>query len=182
MNEISLDTAYRLINHNPLVLVASVHRDKIGVLPVAWYMPVAKDPLEIALCISTTHFTARLILDSRELTMNIPYRDQLELVMKCGKTHGDEINKFKEFKIPIGTSKTSKAPYISSCAAYLAGKLMDSRLAMEHEIFKIKVTEAYVAEGLFSDRWLIDENPKARFLHHLGNGFFTTDGELIKTE
>ena len=182
MNEVPLEKAYRMINHNPLVLVTSVHRDKIGVLPVAWYMPLSKDPLEIALSIHTTHYTARIILKSRELSMSIPYSDQIDLVMQCGKTHGDQINKFKEFNIPIANTNTSKAPYIKSCAGYLAGKLMDSRLAMEHEIFKIKITEACVADGLFSDRWLVDTNPKARLLHHLGNGFFTSDSDLIRAE
>lgn len=182
MKEVPLENAYRLINHNPLVLVASIHRDRIGVLPVAWYMPISKYPFEIALAISTTHYTARIITDSRELTMNIPYSNQLDLVMKCGTTHGDEINKFKKFNIPIGNSKTSKAPHITSCAAYLAGKLMDGRLAMEHEIFKIKITEAYVQDDLFSDKWLIGQNPDARFLHHLGDGDFVIDGEQISAK
>jgi flavin reductase (DIM6/NTAB) family NADH-FMN oxidoreductase RutF len=145
-------------------------------------MPLSKYPLEVALAISTTHYTARIITDSRELTMNIPYSAQLDLVMQCGTTHGDDVNKFKKFNIPIGNTKTSKAPYITSCAAYLAGKLMDSRLAMEHEIFKIKITEAYVEDDLFDGRWLIDTNPRARFLHHLGDGKFAIDGEYIDTK
>jgi len=181
MKEVPLDIAYRLINHSPIVLVSSIFRGKIGVLPVAWYMPLSKFPLQIGLKIGTTHHTAKVILDSRELTINIPYANQVDLIMKCGSCHGNKVNKFKKYNIPIGSAQTTRAPYIKSCAGYMTGKLMDSTLAMEHEIFKVAISEAWADETLFSDRWLIESNPNARLLHHMGNGYFSADGDLVDT-
>ncbi len=181
MKEVPLDIAYRLINHSPIVLVSSVFRDKIGILPIAWYMPLSKFPLQIGLKINTTHHTAKLILDSQKLTINIPHAHQIDMIMKCGSSHGDKVNKFKEYDIPIGSAKTSKNLFVKSCAGYMTGKLMDTTFAMEHEIFKVSIDEAWVDKNLFSDRWLIESNPNARLLHHMGNGYFSADGDLVNT-
>ncbi len=179
MKTVSLSNAYRIINHNPLLLVTSSDGIKTSVLPVAWYMPVSKDPFEIAMCLSLSHFTTKLILEYREAVLNIAYHTQIDLIMKCGKSHGNQINKIIEFDIPVAPVDNFKSPYITSCAGYLAAKLLDPDLAQKEEIFKFKIIETKVEETIFTDRWLIGENTKAKFLHHLGGGYFVSDGNLL---
>ncbi len=181
MKEIPPDIAYRLINHSPTILVTSAFKDKIGVLPIAWYMPLSKIPLQIGLKININHHTAQLILQSKKATINIPNMNQVDLITQCGSSHGYKVNKIKEYDIPIGLSKTMKTPYIKSCAGHLSGDLTDTTFAMEHGIFKIAIHEAWADENLFTDRWMIESNPNARFLHHMGGGFFSVDGQIIDT-
>lgn len=69
--EISLDKANRLLNIGGVVLITAKFGDRDNVTPVAWNVPVSKEPALVAVAIAPERFIYELIEKSKEFAINI---------------------------------------------------------------------------------------------------------------
>jgi len=70
--EISLDKANRLLNIGGVVLITAKFGDRDNVTPVAWNVPVSKEPALVAVAIAPERFIYELIEKSKEFAINLP--------------------------------------------------------------------------------------------------------------
>ncbi len=173
--EVPLNEATRLINHGPVVLVSSKLGDRTGVTPVAWSMPVQKNPPFIMLEIGRKHFIYECIGETGDFVVNIPSVKMAETVVGCGSCSGRETDKISVFGLSIRPAEKVVSPVISDCPAFLECELVRDEYLLERGLVKGKVLYAGAEQDAFSGHWLF-ENKDYYTLHHLGNKVFCFPG------
>lgn len=178
--EVPLDKATRLINHGPVVMVSSSFGEKKDVTPVAWTMPVEKNPPVIVLEIGENHFIFDCILETKDFVVNIPGKGIAEKVVQCGSCSGRDVDKFEEYGLTAVPAKNVTSPALGESLASLECTLVeDKHLLREYNIVVGKVEYAEAEEGSFDEHWLFAKD-EYKTIHHLGNRTFCfPEGEVI---
>ncbi|HPN73131.1 MAG TPA: flavin reductase family protein [Candidatus Omnitrophota bacterium] len=172
MIEVPLNLATRLINHGPVVLVSSRSGERKGVTPVAWTMPLEKDPPLIALVISESHFIYRCITETGDFVVNIPSSGMAGAVMACGNISGHDEDKFSVAGLSERMSRKVLSPGVAGSMAFLECELVrDRHLLEEYNVVAGRVKYAEAEESAFRGHWLFEKD-ELLTLHHLGNGLF----------
>jgi len=179
--KIPLDKSNRLINHGPLIMVSSFYKSKPNVCTVAWNMPVDFNPPKVACVIGEDNYTFECIKETKEFIINIPPKSLLKKAIQCGSVSGDEVDKFKKFKLTQSPAAKVNAPLVEECIAHLECKLIREDLADEYNMFLADVVCAWVEESVFKDSLLEVEKPGAKTIHHLGARVFMFPGKVKNT-
>lgn len=170
--EISVNKANRLINNGPLVLVSTQYNGKTNIFTVAWNMPVTHTPVSVAISSGYPNYSTRIIEETGEFVINIPDKFIKDKVINCGKVHGNEIDKFKEFNLTPSQSRLIKTPGVEECIGHLECRVEQVINLSDHKLFIAKVLFASVEES----KWNFQENvwnlTEANLLHHLGGPYF----------
>jgi flavin reductase (DIM6/NTAB) family NADH-FMN oxidoreductase RutF len=175
-----VSNAYRLINHGPTVLITSKVGEKINIMTVAWQMPVSFKPMLVAIAIGHERFSHKLILESREFVINIPYIEMIKEVLCCGTKSGKDIDKFKACGLtPIKAQKVG-APLVKECIGNIECSLYYTHEAGDHTIFVGEVLAASVKKGIFDGHLRVDLE-QAKTLHHLGGKVFCFPAVMTKS-
>jgi len=177
--QIPVDSAHRLINHGPTVLVST--RDEKGnynLAPIAWNCPVGKNPSTLLIVVGKGHKTSENIEKTGEFIVCVPHRDQTELVVKTGKISGHEIDKFSEFCIDAIPAEKVDALVPVDCVGYSECRVKKVVELEKVNIFIASVEQARVKKGVFKERLLV-ENEEAKTIHHLGGHLFSVPGSEI---
>jgi flavin reductase (DIM6/NTAB) family NADH-FMN oxidoreductase RutF len=187
LNNLSLDQAYRLLNHGPTVLVSTQHSNQRNVMAAAWNMPLDFDPPKIAIVIDKNTYTRELIEASGSFVINVPCRAQAEMVVKVGSSSGRELlnkepdNKFTEFDLPTKPATNIHAPLLEGCVAWLECKVIaEPHIQNTYDLFLGEVVAAYADERVFSNgRWHFEGHDDLRTIHHVAGGGFFAIGEAF---
>jgi flavin reductase (DIM6/NTAB) family NADH-FMN oxidoreductase RutF len=177
--EVDLSLATRLINHGPVVLVSSLHGSRMDITPVAWNMPLQKNPPVIVLEIGESHFIYECIMETGDFVVNIPSSLLAEEVVKCGSVSGRDVDKFEMCSFEIDKSHAVKSPTLKMAMGVLECSLVrDEHLLQEYNMVVGEVKYAAADEGAFGEHWFFaDEGRKT--LHHLGNKTFCSPANGI---
>jgi flavin reductase (DIM6/NTAB) family NADH-FMN oxidoreductase RutF len=186
---VSLDQAYRLLNHGPTVLVSSAHGDQRNVMAAAWNMPLDFKPPKVAIVIDKNTYMRELILASGKFAINVPCAAQADLVVKLGSSSGREFlgksqdTKFAAFEVPTFPASKIPAPLIKGCVAWLECELIpEPHIQDTYDLYLAEVVAAWADERVFSEgRWHFDNHDALKTLHHVAGGFFFTPGKSIQT-
>ncbi|MCS7215545.1 MAG: flavin reductase family protein [Thermodesulfovibrio sp.] len=148
---------YRLLHPKVVFLLTSKGKEgKDNVMSCAWATPASEEPPKIIVCVSKEHYTAELILESKEFAINIPTKDMVKALWICGTKSGREIDKFKEANLrKIKASKIS-APLIEGCVGFIECRVTDTVDAGECYAFLSDVIEVVVDEKYFKKYIWID--------------------------
>jgi len=176
---IAMDLATRLINHGPVVMVASLFGKKVDVTPIAWHMPVEKDPPLIVLEIWEGHFIFDCIKKTGDFTVNILPSDFIKAIVKCGSVSGRDADKIKMCSFALSPSKKIKSPALAGAIGVLECVLVkDERLLKKYNMVLGKVKHAEVDGKAFKEHWLFGKKG-AKTVHHLGNRTFSLSGGKV---
>ena len=187
---VSLQQAYRLLNHGPTVLVSTAHEGKRNVMAAAWNMALDFDPPKIAVVIDKKTFTRELIELSGHFAINVPCRAQAAMVVKVGSSSGRELigketgDKFQAFDLPTMPASRIDAPLIQGCVAWLECKLIpEPHIQSAYDLVLAEVIAAHADERVFSNgRWHFEGNDELRTIHHVAGGAFMAIGEAFQTK
>lgn len=166
-----LSDVYRLLEPGPVVLVSTHYKGIEDVMTMSWQTMLDFEPPLFGCVISNRNYSFNLIKSSKECVINIPTVDQLNMVVGCGNTTGEKIDKFKKFKITKEESSKVAAPLIDECFANLECIVVDTKLVNKYNFFVLEVVKA----------WIDPKIKKAKTLHHRGNGVFMVAGEEIRS-
>lgn len=176
---VPIDTAYRLINHGPTLLISSRStRGAFDLAPIAWSCPVGMEPCRILLAIDPGHQTFRNIRATREFIACVPGKDQAEWVRQTGSVSGADADKFEKFKIPSFLGKKVRARIPQGSLAYLECRWQRAIRLEEVSLVVGRCVHAAALAGAFKGR-LRTETPAAKTLHHLGGNVFTLPGDIL---
>jgi flavin reductase (DIM6/NTAB) family NADH-FMN oxidoreductase RutF len=160
----------RFLEPGPIVLVSSAWKDKKNIMTLGWYTPMEFSPSLIGCIISNRNHSFEMIRRSKQCVINLPTRDLARQVVGIGNCSGEDVDKFKKFKLTPVRGKIVKAPLIKECYANLECKLYDAKLVDKYNFFIFKVVKAHVAKA-----------PKyPETIHYSGDGVFMVSGKHIK--
>lgn len=185
---VELGKAYRLLNHGPTVLVSTAHGAQRNVMAAAWNMPLDFDPSRIAIVIDRNTYTRELIEASGYFAINVPWRAQVEMVVKVGSSSGRELqgksqdNKFDVFDLPTFPASKIAAPLLQGCVAWLECKVTpEPHIRDAYDLYLAEVVAAHADERVFSDGcWHFEGHDELRTIHHVAGGNFFTIGEVFQ--
>jgi flavin reductase (DIM6/NTAB) family NADH-FMN oxidoreductase RutF len=170
---VPLEKAHRLITSGPVTLITSAYKDRIGIMPAAWVIPVSLKPLLVAVAINPRAFTHELIEKSNEFSINVPNGDLARAVKQAGTISSRDLDKFKAVGLHPLTALKISAPLVEECIGHLECGVLQRLTPGDHTIFIAEVLAAQVESGAFDGVWLV-EKEEARVLHHLGGSTYCT--------
>ena len=187
---VSLEQAYRLLNHGPTVLVTSAHGDQCNVMAAAWNMPLDFKPPKVAIVIDKQTYTRELILASGSFAINVPCAAQADMVVKAGSSSGrdwlekPETSKLAALDLPTFAASNIQAPLIQGCIAWLECKLIpEPHIQETYDLYLAEVVAAWADDRVFSKgHWHFEGHDALKTLHHVAGGFFFTPGESIQAK
>ncbi len=154
---------------SPIVLVTTYHRGKPNVMTMGFHMMIQHDPPLIGAVIGPWDYSYKALKSTRECVIGIPGADLAEKVVDIGNCSGEDIDKFKKFRLTSRPSQDVGAPLIEACIANIECKVVDTRMVSRYNLFILEAVRAWVNPG----------RKEQRTLHHQGNGTFKVDGKII---
>ena len=170
--EISVDEAYRLFNHGPLVLISTRSAEsEYNIAPIAWNCPVRKTPTRILLVVGRSHKTYENIKKTGQFIVCVPSFSAAEFVRYSGSVSGTEENKFKKRARETIVGEKVDALIPEGMVGYMECILNEEFRYDSVSLIIGETIKAGADEEGFSGR-VRPENEKGRTLHHLGGGEF----------
>ena len=134
-----------------------------NIMPLAWHMPVSKEPFRYAVAIRNENYTHTLIKERREFALNfldIAYQHAYQV---CGETHGEHIDKFKRSGLGKKKAVTIESTLIEEAYMIYECTLNDIINYGDHDIFIADV-------NLILNNEAEDVNPTL----FMGKGYYDT--------
>ncbi|PRD42598.1 flavin reductase [Phyllobacterium phragmitis] len=169
MQEIDVANAFRLIEPGPVLLVTTCGTDGPNVMTMGFHMMVQHAPPLIGCVIGPWDHSYRALRETGECVLSVPRASMSATVTDIGNSSGVDIDKFCTFEIEAQPGITVKAPLLRDCIANLECRLADATLSNSYSLHILEVERLWVAPG-----WR-----EAPMLHHIGDGYFRKDGDLI---
>ncbi|MFA6154771.1 flavin reductase family protein [Mesorhizobium sp.] len=169
MKELPLAEVYRLIEPGPVVLLTTRAKGRANVMTMSWHMMVEFTPPTIACVVSSGDFSFAALRDTEECVIAIPAAGLAEKVVEIGNCSGRDRDKFATIWLTPLPAERVAAPLVAECFANLECRVVDTRLVDTYNLFVLEVVKAWVDPG----------QPRPKTIHHVGNGGFVVDGEII---
>lgn len=181
---VSLEKAYRLINHGPTVLVSARHDGIDNVMAAAWACALDFSPCKLTVVLDRATFTRQLIEHSQAFVVQIPTAAQLQLTYTVGqlsRIHAPD--KLQSAGVRWFDIEGQDLPFVEGCSAWLAVRLIpEPHLQETYDLFIGEVVGAWADERVFAHgHWEFENAPPAwRSLHYVAGGQFYAIGESLK--
>ncbi len=162
--------AFLLIEQGPLILITTHGVDGDNVFPLTWSAALNFDSGDGNILISTGpwNHSYEAIEKTGRLTLNIPVASMARKAVLCGSvSFTEEPDKFKRFGLEKLKGTANKAPIIRGCGGY--AECVVKKEYREDSLLILSTLTCGIDFELF-------RKPK---IHAIGDGTFTTDGELL---
>lgn len=169
MKTYPLEKAFQLIEPGPVVLVSTAHNGRANLMTMSWLMPMEFTPPLIGCVTGPWNFSYRALRATRECVIAIPGVDLAEKVVKIGNCSGQDLDKFKTFRLTPRPAAQVGAPLVAECLYNLECRLVDATLANKFGFLVLKAVRA----------WSNPARRERRTFHAIGNGTFTVDGRTL---
>lgn len=165
-----LSAVYRLLEPGPVVLLSTSRKGRHNLMAMSGHTVMAYSPPLVGCLVSSRGFTFSVLRATRECVIGVPSRELAPKVVRCGRTSGRDVDKFRAVGLtPLPASRVA-APLIGECYANLECRVVDTRLVARYNFFILEVVKAWVDPSL----------PRPRTIHHAGKGLFFADGESFR--
>lgn len=102
----------------------------------------------------------------------IPAIGLAEKVVEVGNCPGRDRDKVATIWLTPLSAEQVAAPLVAECFANLECRVVDTRLVNKYNLFVLEVLKAWVDPG----------QPRPKTIHHVGNGAFVVEGEVVHFE
>lgn len=166
MNPFPLDQAFTLLEPGPVVLVTTHDGHQDNVMTISWTMVLDFVP-RFAITTGPWNYSWHAIEKTRECVLAIPAADLLDTVIGIGLCSGKDTDKFTKFGLTRLKASHVGAPLLGDCLANIECRVVEI----------IKRYGIVILEGVAAH--IDPERKERRILHAIGDGTFTTDGQLL---
>ncbi len=169
---------YYLLHPRPVIIVTTKCPDgKINATPIAWSTPVAEDEPTIAIVLDRSSYTFQCIEYCKEVVINIPSQDMVDIVYRLGTVSGRDIDKVKEFNLRLEPSNKVGVPRLSDAIGWIEAKVRQYIDVAEVRLYILDVVDYYGKQDLVTGiGWNLD---KASPLQHVIGRAFCIPGRRI---
>lgn len=158
---------------NIVCVVVVAYENKINAMPVAWSSGVSSNPRYFSVMISKKRYTYGLISKAKKFSVNFLDWKYLDLVDKLGSFSGRDIDKIKEFNIPIEKGIEEGVFYIPFSYSVYECRLVKNEELGDHNFIVGEVINIWIDESVF------DENEKP-VLEKVSPIFYLGSGEYVR--
>ncbi len=138
----------------PAVMVscAAENVSSSNIIAIAWAGVLCSSPPTIGIGVTPARHSHRIIADSEEFVINLPTREQVDVLDYCGTVSGRDVDKFAESRLTeVAAQKLQWAPLIEECPVNLECRVV-RRLDMgSHELFAGEVVAVHAEEDWVDD-------------------------------
>ncbi len=166
MKEYPLGKAFMLIEPGPVVMVTSAGQEHPNVATITWTTVLDWSP-RLALCTGPWNYTVKALLETKECVISIPTVELAKKVVSVGTCSSKDVDKFKKFGLTAEAAAEIGAPLIKECYANIECRVIDH----------IEKYNIIVLEGVKA--WVDGSTEHPKFMHAVGDGHFTVDGETL---
>jgi flavin reductase (DIM6/NTAB) family NADH-FMN oxidoreductase RutF len=161
-----------------VVLVSCRDGERVGIITLAWTMPVSGDPPMVGIAVSPRRFSHEIIRRSGEFAVNVPPASLLEAVWICGTTSGRDADKFAAAGLTRSAARAVGAPLVGECIGHLECRVEQAVTAGDHTVFLGRVVAADAEPASLGE----EVRPAGlQTLHHVGGRrFFRSAGALVE--
>lgn len=169
MENYPLHRINRLMEPGPIVLVTTRYNGKQNIMTMGFHMMVQHAPPLIGAVIGPWDYSYKALTETRECVIAIPGADLARKVVDIGNCSGEDVDKFKKFRLTAEKAQQIEAPLIEQCIANIECKVVDTRIMNEYNLFILEAVKAWWQPG----------RKEQRTIHHRGDGTFSVDGKTI---
>lgn len=183
---VSLEKAYRLINHGPTTLVSARHNGVDNVMAASWVCALDYAPAKLTVVLDKIAKTRELIEKSGYFVIQIPTAAQVEMTHYVGShSLANEPDKLTLAGVEHFTIEGYDQLFVNGCSAWLACKLIPEPHNQEkHDLFIGEIVGAWADTRVFKDgHWHFENSPDQwRSLHYIAGGHFYMIGDPLTVE
>jgi len=141
----------------PVVLVGCAHKE-LGrnLLTIAWCGVDCSEPPLIHISVRPSRHSYRMIRESGCFTVNIPTKELLEKVDRCGLVSGREGDKFERVGLTALDGSAVDAPIVAECPVNIECKVRHVLELGIHHMFIGEVVAVRADEGLVREDGSLD--------------------------
>lgn len=184
MQPVSLDKAYRLMNHGPTVLVSATHGGVANVMAAAWACVLDFTPPKVTVVLDMATATRGLIEASGAFALQLPTRAMVALTTALGTDSARTVpDKLARHGVHLFHAPGSDVPLVPGCVGWLLCQLVpEPHNQQTHDLFIGEVTAAWADERVFSQgRWHFEQAADdLRTIHHVAGGHYLVSGETVQ--
>ncbi len=178
---VSLDKAFRLLNHGPTALVSARDGGTDNVMAAAWVCALDYAPPKLTVELDKIAKTRDLVEKSGRLVIQLPTVAQLDLTYQVGhRSLFDDPEKLAHSGVELFGFDGYDLPFVSGCSAWLACRVIpEPHNEQTYDLFIAEIEAAWSDTRVFKDgRWRFETaDPTLRSLHHIAGGHFYAIGE-----
>ncbi|AZF42589.1 NAD(P)H-flavin oxidoreductase [Pseudomonas sp. R1-43-08] len=183
---VSLEKAYRLINHGPTTLVSAQHAGVTNVMAAAWACALDFSPPKVTVVLDKITKTRELVERSGVFVIQVPTVAQLKLTKNVGSASlFDTHDKLAQSDVELFDIPGHDLPFVAGCSAWLACKLLpEPHNQTTYDLFIGEVVGAWADTRVFKDgHWHFETAPADfRSLHYIAGGQFYAIGEALNVD
>ncbi len=177
--ELPLESAHRIINHGPVVLLCTKNPEgSYNLAPIAWCCPVQKSPPQLLVVVGKRHKSYSNVFAAKEFIIAVPHAEQAEMLRQTGSVSGSECDKFAHFDINHIVGQKVDAHIPAGCVGYIECQLNKNFDTDKTDIIVGQAVAAAVNSEAFDQRLLVEKSA-GKTLHHLGERVFVTPDDKV---
>jgi flavin reductase (DIM6/NTAB) family NADH-FMN oxidoreductase RutF len=128
----------------PCVLVSCSYEDKDNIIAIGMVHLFSFNPPLMGIGVAPQRYSFSLIKNSYEFVINIPNKEQVEIVNFCGEKSGKEVDKFKALNLTKEKGEYVKCPRIKECPVNIECRVIKEMVTGDHTWFIGEVLACYV--------------------------------------
>ncbi len=180
---VELPLVYRLLNVGGTCLVSAAHEGQEDVMPAAWNTALDIDPGLLTVVVDKSHYTRRLMDESRLFGIALPTVSIAREVMALGSvSKNDDPAKLEKSGAEFFKFEGWDMPFVKGCAGYIVCRARDEQdIEKRYDLFVGEALAAWADPRIFDGRhWLYEKAPKdLSTLHYVAGGRFYGIGQTI---
>jgi len=157
-----------------VALVFAAHKDKRNFMAAAWHTPLSSSPPLYGVAITKKRATYGLIQDSGEFTLNFIAYEKVKYHIIGGRLSGRDVDKIKEFDIPVETTGVINTPILSESYASLLCAVHDIKQYGDHDLIAGEVKGVSYRSEFFDSASGYLLTDKCKPVLYLGNNRYIT--------
>ncbi len=169
-------------NYPMPVAVVGIKKDDIkNLIPLVWHVQLSFDPPLYGISISPKRFSHDLVLQAGEFSVNFLPFEKVELIARLGSVSGKNVDKIKEFGIPIEEAHSIDGFILKDAYASFECRLIEhSAFDGDHTFFVGLVVKTHYETDYYDEQTVIEVD-KVRPSLYIGKyRYVTVDPETLK--
>lgn len=183
---VSLDKAYRLLNHGPTVLVSARHGGVDNVMAAAWACALDFSPPKLTVVLDKIAATRALVEHSGRFVIQVTTVALADVTYQVGhRSLADEPAKLADSGVALFEIAGQDLPFVAGCSAWLSCRVIDEPHNQQaYDLFIGEVDGAWADSRVFRDgHWHFETaDPALRSLHYVAGGHFYAIGDAVDVD
>jgi len=109
---------------SPVFLLAVGEKEQ-NVSTVQMFNVFSVDPTIVGIAIKSSRHSYKLLEETGDFTLNVPGKEMVDKVIKCGFASGSKLNKFSDIGLTAEPGKRVRSPSIAECPLNMEVKVQE---------------------------------------------------------